>query len=46
MMDAAELARRVPLEAVDAIPAEHLPAVALYLAALHARCRVLPPKRS
>ena len=37
MMDAAELARRVPLEAVDEIPAEHLPAVALYLAALQGR---------
>ena len=37
MMDAAELARRVPLEVVDEIPAEHLPAVALYLAALQGR---------
>ena len=33
-MDAAELARRVPLEALDEVAAEDLPAVALYLAAL------------
>jgi hypothetical protein len=33
-MDAAELARRVPLEALDAVAVEDLPAVALYLAAL------------
>ena len=37
MMDASELARRVPLDAVDEVPAEHLPAVALYLAALQGR---------
>jgi excisionase family DNA binding protein len=33
-MDAAELARRVPLEALDAVAAEDLPAVVLHLAAL------------
>src|SRR5262245_44281251 len=37
MMDAAELARRVPLEALDQVPAEDLPPVALYLAALQSR---------
>jgi excisionase family DNA binding protein len=37
MMDAADLAQRVPLEALDEVPAEHLPAVALYLAALQGR---------
>src|SRR5262245_53249571 len=37
MMDAAELARRVPLEALDEVPAEDLPAVALCLAALQGR---------
>src|SRR5262245_32279860 len=37
MMDAAELARRVPLEAVDDIPAEHLPAVMIYFTALQGR---------
>src|SRR5262245_23792972 len=37
MMDAAEFARRVPIEAIDEVPAEHLPAVALYLAALQVR---------
>jgi len=37
MMDVSELARRVPLDAVDEVPAEHLPAVALYLAALQGR---------
>ena len=37
MMDASELARRVPLEAIDEVPAEHLLAVALYLAALQVR---------
>jgi excisionase family DNA binding protein len=35
-MDAAEMAWRVPLEAVDTVPVEHLPAVALHLAALQA----------
>ena len=34
MMDAAELARRVPLEALDQVAVEDLPAVVLYLAAL------------
>src|SRR5262249_42989962 len=34
MMNAAELARRVPLEALDEVAAEDLPAVVLYLAAL------------
>ena len=37
MMDASEFARRVPIEAIDEVPAEHLPAVALYLAALQVR---------
>jgi predicted DNA-binding transcriptional regulator AlpA len=37
MMDAPELARRVPLEALDEVAAEDLPAVALYLAALQNR---------
>ena len=37
MMDAAEFARRVPLEALDQVPAEDLPALALYLAALQGR---------
>ena len=37
MMDAAELARRVPLKAIDEVAAEDLPAVALYLAALQGR---------
>jgi len=41
MMDAAEFARRVPLEALDAVPAEDLPAVALYLAALQGRAAAL-----
>jgi excisionase family DNA binding protein len=36
-MDAAELARRVPLEAVDDIPAESLPAVMIYFTALQGR---------
>src|SRR5262249_56346971 len=34
MMKAAELARRVPLEALDEVAAEDLPAVVLYLVAL------------
>jgi excisionase family DNA binding protein len=36
-MDAADLARRVTLEALDEVRAEDLPAVALYLAALQSR---------
>jgi hypothetical protein len=46
-MDAAELARRLPLKAVDEIPAEHLPAVMIYLTAvqgrLATRLAVIPP---
>ena len=46
-MDAAELARRVPLGAVDDIPAESLPAVMIYFSALQgraaARLAVIPP---
>ena len=46
-MDAAELARRLPLEAVDEIAAEHLPAVMIYLTAVQGRVAtrltVIPP---